>query len=208
MTASAFMVMALTGLILLYGKPLLIPVIGEGAFVSVASASAWLHMASAVPFVVGILVMIAVWLKDNIPTSLDWEWLKQGGGFLDNGRKPPARKFNAGQKLVFWGVTLGGLMILASGLALMLPFYWFGYDGMQWAQIIHAVTGLCLIVLIIGHIYIGTIGMEGAIDAMWDGDVDRNWAKEHHSLWYERITGRTRSTSTTGQQPSRPAPAE
>ena len=191
MTASAFVLMALTGLILLYGKPLLIPLMGEAAFGNLAFGSAWLHMASAVPFVIGIVVMIIVWLKDNLPTRLDWEWLKRGGGFLrDDGHNPPARKFNAGQKLVFWGVTVGGLATLASGAILMLPFYWFGYDGMQWAQITHAAVALLLIALIIGHIYIGTIGMEGAIDAMWDGKVDRNWAKEHHSIWYDRIIGR------------------
>jgi formate dehydrogenase subunit gamma len=207
LTASAFMLMAFTGLIILYGKPALIPLIGESAFGRVASASAWLHMASTVPFVIGILIMLALWLRDNMPTYLDWEWLKQGGGFLtDDGRNPPARKFNAGQKLVFWGVTLGGLAVLSSGLALMFPFYWFGYDGMQLAQVIHAVIGLCLIALIIGHIYIGTIGMQGAIDAMWRGDVDRNWAREHHKLWYDSITARTQPTDTA--RSSRPAPAE
>jgi formate dehydrogenase subunit gamma len=190
MTAVSFILMALTGIILLYGKPLLIPLIGEPAFGSVAYWSAWLHMSFAVPFVFGILIMIALWLVDNIPTRLDWEWLKRGGGFMhDDGRNPPARKFNAGQKIVFWGVTLGGLLLLASGLSLMFPFYWFGYDGMQSAQIVHAVLALCMIALIFGHVYIGTIGMEGAFDAMWSGDVDRNWAKEHHSIWYERVTG-------------------
>jgi formate dehydrogenase subunit gamma len=113
---------------------------------------------------------------------------KQGGGFLhDNGENPPARKFNAGQKFVFWGVTVGGLLLLlASGLSLMFPFYWLGYGGTQTAQIVHACLALRLIALIFGHIYIGTVGMEGAFDAMWSGRVDRNWAKEHHSLWYER----------------------
>ncbi len=191
MTATSFVLMGLTGLILLYGKPLLIPLIGEPAFGAVASWSAWMHMAFAIPFVLGILIMIALWLVDNVPTRLDWEWLKRGGGFMhDDGRNPPARKFNAGQKLVFWGVTIGGLLLLASGISLMFPFYWFGYGGMQSAQIVHAALALCMIALIFGHVYIGTIGMEGAFDAMWSGEVDRNWAKEHHSLWYERVVGR------------------
>jgi formate dehydrogenase subunit gamma len=98
---------------------------------------------------------------------------------------------------VFWGVLLGGIAVLASGVTLMFPFHWFGYDGMQWAQLIHALVGLLMVALIIGHIYIGTVGMEGAVDAMWSGRVDRNWAKEHHDLWYESIAGERR--------PSRPA---
>ena len=192
MTVCAFMIMAFTGIILLYGKPFLIPIVGEGAFGSIASGSAWLHMASAVPFVLGIVVMVVLWLKDNLPNRLDWKWLKRGGGFLhDDGHNPPALKFNAGQKLVFWGVIFFGFALLATGVTLMFPFMWFGYDGMQWAQISHAVIALLMIALIIGHIYIGTIGMQGAIDAMWGGQVDVNWAKEHHSIWLRRILHRS-----------------
>ena len=186
MTASAFILLGLTGLIIMYGKPLLLPVMGEPGFELLSWWSVWLHMGAAVPFVIGILVMIALWLRENIPNRLDWHWLKRGGGFLrDDGKNPPARKFNAGQKIVFWGVVLGGLALLASGLALMFPFFLFGYDGMQTTQIVHAALALLMIALIFGHIYIGTIGMEGAFDAMWSGRVDRNWAKEHHSLWVQ-----------------------
>lgn len=190
MTATSFVLMGLTGLIILYGKPLLIPLIGEPNLGPVASWSAWLHMAFAVPFVLGILIMIGMWATENLPTMVDWIWLKQGGGMVIPGKHPPAYKFNAGQKLLFWIQTLGGLALLASGLTLMFPFYWFGYTGMQIAQIFHAALALSMIAVIIAHAYIGTIGMEGAFDAMWEGTVDKNWAKEHHSLWFERITGR------------------
>jgi len=190
MTSSAFVVMALTGLVILYGKPLLLPLIGEAALGDLAWGSAWLHMASAVPFVIGVTMMVVFWLFHNIPTRLDWEWLKRGGGLLrDDGKNPPARKFNAGQKIVFWGVTLGGFALLASGLLLMYPFLLLGYGGMQTAQLSHAIISLLMIGLIFGHIYIGTIGMEGAFAAMWSGWVDRNWAKEHHSIWYRQMTG-------------------
>jgi formate dehydrogenase subunit gamma len=195
MTASGFVLLALTGLVLIYGKPLLLPLMGEPAFRTLAWWSVWLHMASAIPFILGIVIMIGLWLLDNLPTSLDWNWLKQGGGFLrDEGPHPPARKFNAGQKIVFWGVVLGGLAMLATGITLMFPFYWFGYDGMQATQISHAAIALLMFALILGHIYIGTIGMEGAFDAMWSGRVDRNWAKEHHSIWYrEKVEGKRQS---------------
>ena len=190
MTASAFVLLPLTGLVIIYGKPILLPLMGEPAFGMLAWWSVWLHMASAVPFLLGIVLMIGLWLVDNLPTRLDWNWLKQGGGFLrDEGPHPPARKFNAGQKVVFWGVVLGGLAMLATGVVLMFPFYWFGYDGMQGAQTSHAAIALLMIALILGHIYIGTIGMEGAFEAMWSGEVDRNWAKEHHSIWYQEALG-------------------
>lgn len=188
MTATGFILLALTGLIITYGKPMLLPLIGPGAFSTLAQASAWIHMASAVPFVVGVVGMAVMWMRQNIPTRRDVEWLKLGGGFMHaSDEAPPARRFNAGQKIVFWGVVLGGLVALTTGIALMYPFLWLGITGMQWAQTLHAAIGLALIALIIGHIYIGTVGMEGAVDAMWTGNVDANWAREHHRLWYESL---------------------
>jgi formate dehydrogenase subunit gamma len=190
MTAVSFLLMGLTGLVILYGKPLLLPILTPSAFSTLASWSAWIHMAAAVPFVLGVVLMCVVWIGDQIPNEIDWHWLKRGGGLLhDNKEHPPAERFNAGQKIVFWGVLLGAVALLASGLTMMFPFYWFGMEGMQWAQLIHAAVGLAMIALIIGHIYIGTIGMKGAFSAMWTGEVDRTWAKEHHGLWYEELTG-------------------
>lgn len=189
-TAISFVLMGITGLIILYGKPLLIPLIGPTAIGDVSSWSAWLHMSFAVPFVLGILMMLGLWIAENLPTRADWEWLKQGGGFLHDTREhPPAYKFNAGQKMLFWALTLSGLVMLGSGISLMFPFYWFGYTGMQAMQLLHAALALLMIALIFAHVYIGTIGMEGAFDAMWSGDVDANWAKEHHRLWYRKIMG-------------------
>lgn len=201
MTATSFLLMALTGLVILYGSGLIRPWLGAGAFSSLAEFSAWSHMTLAVPFLLGVLVMAVIWTRENLPERLDWNWLKHGGGFLrSDGQHPPARKFNAGQKLVFWGVVIGGLALLASGLFLMFPFYWAGYTGMQVAQVLHAAIGLLMIGLIIGHIYIGTIGMQGAFEAMWSGRVDSNWAKEHHSLWYETIkSGEETSIRTAGR---------
>lgn len=211
MTATSFIVMALTGLVIIYGKPLLLPLIGLDAMGAVALWSAWLHMAFAVPFVLGISIMIVVWLAQNLPDRYDWPWLKRFGGFLDDSAdNPPAGRFNTGQKIVFWSVVLGGLALLVSGLALMFPFYWFGYDGMQWAQSVHAVIALLMIALIFGHIYIGTAGMEDAFEAMWSGKVDRNWLKEHHSAWYEEeVTAqRGRDGGRGGSAPKRQQPAE
>lgn len=199
MTAVSFMLMGLTGLILLYGKPLLLPLIGHDAMGATASWSAWLHMAFAVPFVLGVLIMIGLWIRGNLPDRYDWRWLRRFGDFLrDDGEHPPAGRFNAGQQLVFWAVTLGGLGLLASGLTLMFPFFWFGYDGMQWAQLAHSALGLILIAVIFGHIYIGSVGMEDAFAAMWSGRVDRNWLKEHHRAWYDRFVRRRGADSRGG----------
>lgn len=202
MTASAFILMALTGLVILYGKWLLLPLMGAEAFSSLARASAWTHMAAAVPFVLGVLLMIVLWVGENILTRVDWEWLKRGGGLMrDDGNNPPAARFNAGQKLMFWSVVLGGIGLLVTGVMLMFPFYWVGYSGMQWSQALHAGLGVAMVALIIGHVYIGTVGMVGAISAMWSGRVDRNWAKEHHRIWFEKLRG----GGETGASPERSA---
>src|SRR5690625_1412266 len=191
MTAVAFILLALTGLIILYGRSLLRPLIGPGAFGDLAAGAAWLHMALLFPFTLGLVIMFFAWIRHNLPTRLDWEWLKRGGGMgSDASLNPPARKFNAGQKLVFWGVIIGDGVLVATGLTLMFPFLWAGYDGMELGQSIHVVAGILMIGLILGHIYIGTVGMEGAFPAIWSGWVDRNWAKEHHSLWYEDLLQR------------------
>lgn len=191
MTAVSFILLALTGLIILYGRSLLRPLIGPAAFGDLALGSAWLHMALIIPFTLGVILMFVMWISHNLPTRLDWEWLKRGGGMgSERSLNPPARKFNAGQKLVFWAVVLGGIVLVASGLTMMFPFLWAGYDGMELGQSIHVISAILMIGVILGHIYIGTVGMEGAFPAMWTGKVDRNWAKEHHSLWYEDLVQR------------------
>lgn len=189
-TATSFIVMALTGLVILYGQYLIKPWLGAGLYSSLATASAYAHIAFAIPFAIGVCLMVALWLQQNLFDWVDWNWLKRGGGFLSEKQaSPPAERFNAGQKLIFWAVVLSSVVLLLSGLALVFPLYWFDVIGMQWAQMIHAVMGLIMIAVIIGHIYIGSIGMEGAFQAMWSGMVDRNWAREHHRIWYERVFG-------------------
>jgi formate dehydrogenase subunit gamma len=194
LTAASFVMIALTGLVLLYGQYFIKPWLGADAYSGFAEGSAYVHMAFMVPFVIGVLIMAVLWLRQNLPSKIDWNWLKHGGGFLSTrGENPPARRFNAGQKLMFWAVMFGGGLLILSGIALMLPFFlWLNIQAMQWVQIGHAALGLIMIAVIIGHIYIGTVGMVGAFDAMWSGEVDRNWAKEHHRLWFEELEGEGR----------------
>src|SRR6202022_3818309 len=112
----------------------------------------------------------------------DLEWIKQGGGFIKS-KHAPAGRFNPGEKLVFWFSMGAGIAVSVSGYLLLFPFSVTDIAGMQLAQIVPAVVAVLFFALILGHIYIGTLGMEGAFEAMGTGEVDLNWAKEHHDLW-------------------------
>jgi len=185
MTASCFIVLALSGLNITFGRPLLLPLIGPEAFTDWSQWAKYAHNYLSFPFTLGVFVIFMMWIAWNIPNRVDVEWLKEGGGIVGN-RHPPADRFNGGQKMIYWIVVLGGGAIAASGYLLMFPFYVTNIAGMQLAQIVHGVVAVLFVAAMLGHIYIGTVGMEGAFEAMWDGTVDVNWAKQHHSLWAEK----------------------
>jgi formate dehydrogenase subunit gamma len=189
MTATAFIVLALTGLNYVFGKRLLFPLIGPEAFATWSQWAKFAHTTMAWPFMLGLLFMIFTWIRDNIPDRYDWRWLREFGGFL-SGTHPPARRFNAGQKLVYWSVVLFGLALSVSGILMLFPFWTLDINGMQWAQYVHAFAGAILIAIIIAHIYIGTLGMQGAYSAMGNGEVDLTWARAHHSVWVEEERAR------------------
>jgi formate dehydrogenase subunit gamma len=184
LTASSFIVLAITGLNVAFGRFLLLPLIGPEAFTAFSQWGKYAHNFLAFPFMIGVVFMFLVWVKDNLPTGLDLVWLKAAGGLFGSSH-PPAKKFNAGQKIIFWIVIFGGTALSITGLSLIFPFYASGIEGMQVAQIIHGLVAGIVTAIMIAHIYIGSVGMEGAIDAMASGEVDLNWAKEHHSLWVE-----------------------
>ncbi len=148
-----------------------------------------------------------MWIAGNIPNAVDVEWLKQGGGIVGH-EHPPAYRFNAGQKMIYWIVVLGGGAMAASGYLLMFPFYVTDIAGMQIAQMVHGVVAVLFVAAMLGHIYIGTIGMEGAFEAMGDGTVDVNWAKEHHSLWLAEEQARVGPDESGSQARARATPAE
>jgi formate dehydrogenase subunit gamma len=201
LTAGSFVVLALTGLNITFGKPLLLPLMGPEAFSKFSVASKYLHDYLSFPFVLGLILVFVLWVRDNVPGRIDLEWLKKAGGLVGH-EHPPARRFNAGQKAVFWLVILTGAAMTISGYYLIFPFYAAGIAGMQIAEIVHGVLAVLFVAAILAHIYIGTIGMEGAFEAMGSGEVDLNWAKEHHSLWAEEEQGRTAAA------PPHPTPAE
>ena len=197
--------LGISGLNITFGKLLLLPLIGPDAFSAFSQAAKYAHNFTSFPFMVGIILIPILWLKDNIPDKVDIEWLRQGGGFIAS-KHAPARRFNAGEKMVFWGVLGAGAAVSLSGLLLLFPFYVTNIAGMQIAQVVHSIVAVLFVALILGHIYIGTLGMEGAFEAMGTGEVDFNWAKEHHDLWLEEQMAKGRS----GVHPELPAatPAE
>jgi formate dehydrogenase subunit gamma len=183
------------------------PVIGPDAFGALTLFGKYAHNYLAFAFMIGLVLAFVLWVAHNLPHKSDLVWLAKGGGMIGSAH-PPARKFNAGQKILFWLVMLGGLSISMSGISLMFPFElplfaktfaalnMVGFDlptnltamqEMQLGQLWHTVMAVFLIAIIIAHIYIGSLGMEGAFDAMGSGQVDVNWAREHHSLWAEEV---------------------
>jgi formate dehydrogenase subunit gamma len=187
MTAACFILLAISGLNITFGRPLLLPLIGPDAFTAWSQWAKYAHNYLSFPFTLGVFTIFLMWIAWNIPNRVDVEWLKRGGGIVGHDH-PPADRFNAGQKMIYWIVVLGGTAVAVSGYILMFPFYGTNIADMQVAQIVHGVAALLFVAVMLAHIYIGTIGMEGAFEGMWDGTVDVNWAKEHHRVWLEKET--------------------
>lgn len=197
MVAGCFIVLGLSGLNITFGRHLLLPLVGHETFTAISQAGKYAHNFLAFPFTLGLLLMVLLWVKDNMPNRRDITWIRQGGGLVGKGH-PPAGRFNAGQKMVFWITILGGGAVAVSGYFLIFPFFATDIAGMQLSHIIHSVLAVLMIAAILAHIYIGTLGMEGAFDAMGSGQVDLNWAKEHHSLWVEQELAKGRDAPAPG----------
>ncbi len=208
LSATAFIVLGLTGLNVTYGRSLLLPLMGPDAFTAFAQWAKYMHNYMSVAFVIGIVVMFLQWVAYNVPMPNDFRWIAQGGGIVGK-KHPPAGKFNAGQKLIFWTTILGGALLSITGYALMFPFYaspggldWYTSTmaGLQNTSEWHGLIAVIMIAVILAHVYIGTIGMQGAFWSMGTGKVDVNWARQHHSIWANRVLPK----DGTGK----PAPAE
>jgi formate dehydrogenase subunit gamma len=182
LTATCFIILAISGLNITFGRPLLLPLIGYEAFSEWSQWAKYAHNYLSFPFTIGVIVIFLMWIGGNIPNKVDVDWIRRGGGLMGDDH-PPAYRFNAGQKFMYWVVVLGGGAVAVTGYLLMFPFYASGIEGMQIASVVHSVVAVLFVAAMIAHIYIGTIGMEGAFEAMGSGTVDVNWAKEHHSLW-------------------------
>ncbi len=205
MTATCFVVLALSGLNITFGKPLLLPLMSPEGFTTWSQALKYAHNFLSFPFTIGVVVVFLIWVVGNIPNSTDMRWLQEGGGIFNPGKHPPAYRFNAGQKLMYWVVVLGGAAMAITGYMLMFPFYGgFTVAGMQIAEVVHGIVAMVFVAVMLAHIYIGSIGMEGAFEAMGTGEVDVNWAREHHRLWVDEEMARGGS----GQRRPAATPAE
>ncbi|GIT91322.1 formate dehydrogenase subunit gamma [Jannaschia pagri] len=212
--AGSFVLLGLTGLLVLFGRKVVIPLVGHEAFTPVAIGAKFIHNNVSWAFMVGLAMAFVFWVVHNLPSRHDVVWILRGGGLFGGGH-PPAKKFNAGQKVIFWSVMILGGSISLSGLSLLFPFEipmfaktfallnqvgvgeMVGYGPlpealaphteMQLAQAWHAIVSFVLMAIIIAHIYIGSLGMEGAYDAMGSGQVEEQWAREHHSIWLDEV---------------------
>jgi formate dehydrogenase subunit gamma len=205
MTATCFIILAVSGLNITFGKAVLLPLMGPSAFSAWSLGAKYAHNFISFPFILGVILIFFMWFAGNIPNRVDIAWFKRGGGIVGNDQ-PPAYRFNGGQKAVYWIVVVGGATAGVSGYLLMFPFYGTTIAGMQIAQMVHGVVAVLFIAVMLAHIYIGTIGMEGAFEAMGKGTVDLKWAEEHHSLWLEEEKARI-GPGELQQQPSA-TPAE
>ncbi len=218
--AVSFVILGLSGLNMIYGKFLLTPLFGKDGYADIAMAGKWLHNFVAFAFILGLVFILILWIRHNFPNRHDVIWLLKGGGMFTRGTHPPAKKFNAGQKILFWLIIVAGGSISLSGISLMFPFQLSlfadtfeiinrlgfnlpteltGIEEMQLSLVWHSVVSIFMVCVIIAHIYIGSVGMEGAFDAMGSGEVDKNWAKEHHSVWVEELDSKEQAKAASRQ---------
>lgn len=212
--AISFILLALTGLVVLFGRDALIPLLGPEAFGQLALASKWLHNMVGWAFMVALVLILLQWTWDNLPDRYDIPWLLRGGGILFGGH-PSSTKFNAGEKIVFWSTIGFGAILSLSGIALMFPFEFAAtewvfaqvnalgipamlgvaplptvlspQEGMQFVQLAHLIAAFLLMVVVMGHIFMGAVWVEGAMSGMTSGRVDENWAREHHDIWAAQL---------------------
>ena len=187
--AAAFSVLAISGLVMAFGQFFLLPVIGTTLFGWLAYVLKNAHNFAGPLFAVSLVIVIGTFIKDNLPVKGDLNWLLKGGGMFSE-HEVKSGRFNAGEKVVFWGgVFVLGLVVVASGLVMdkLVPGLDYTRSTMQIAHMVHSVSNILMIVMFMGHIYLGTLGTEGAFQGIQTGYVDETWAREHHELWYDDV---------------------
>jgi formate dehydrogenase subunit gamma len=184
-TAISFVILAISGIFMLFGRYVILPLFGYTIFSTLTIVGKNLHNFIGPLFVICTVLMVFTWARDNVWRKYDWTWLRRAGG-LTSGKHVPSGRFNAGEKLWFWfGVLVLGTIVSISGVILDFPNFEQTRQTMQTANVIHAIAAVIFMGLALGHIYLGTIGLEGSYDAMRHGTVDETWAKEHHEYWYQ-----------------------
>ena len=205
--AFAFVALAISGLMIAFGKFVVLPVIGSTLFGWLAYGLKNLHNFVGPLFAVSLVIVIVTFLKDNIASAADFNWLKKAGGMFGD-QQVPSHRFNAAEKGVFWwAVTIPGVVVVASGLVLdqLVPGLGLLRSEMQIASMVHSVMAFWITAILIGHIYMGTIGTRGALEGMKTGYVTEGWAKEHHELWYDDVkSGKIPAQRSPVAKPSGP----
>ncbi len=199
--AAAFVVLGVSGVVMAFGKFFLLPVIGGTLFGWLAYALKTAHNFAGPMFAVSLTVVVLIFVKDNIANGADFNWLAKAGGML--GHQVPSHRFNAAEKGIFWwGMTIPGLLMVASGLVLdkLLPMTYLRGD-MQIALMVHICAAVVMLVMLIGHIYMGTVGVNGALKGMRTGWVDAAWAAEHHLLWFNDVRAGKIAANRSGVAP-------
>lgn len=181
--AILFLVLGLTGIILTFGRSGLIPIIGAEAFSYLAIVAKRIHDFAGPVFSIAILVMLFTFMKGNFAKLMDIKWLLKAGGMF--GGHVSAGRYNAGEKGWYWIAMIVGAVVVVSGLILDFPIFGQGRALMELSHVVHSIAAIGLLAVSFGHIYMGTVGVEGAFEAMKTGYCDENWAKEHHDLWLE-----------------------
>lgn len=203
LNALAFVLLALSGLVMAFGKFFLLPVLGASLFGWLSLVLKNIHNFAGPLFALTLIVVILTFVRDNLPREGDLKWLKRMGGMTGD-REVPSHRFNAGEKLLFWGGVFGlGLISVGSGLFVnqLVPEMAYTRGQMQIALMIHGVSAALMMAMFLGHIYLGTIGTKGALDGMVSGMVDEAWAQEHHELWYNDIKAGRIPARRSGPEP-------
>ncbi|MFT5449899.1 MAG: formate dehydrogenase subunit gamma [Gammaproteobacteria bacterium] len=198
-TAASFFVLTITGLSMLFGRVVLIPLMGPEGFAAWAGLAIEVHNKVGPVFGFLVVLMIVLWMRHNIPNATDFKWLKSGGGIVGNAH-PDAGFANGGEKVWFWFICTAGLAVVASGLVLNFPNWGFVRSEMQVANLIHGVGSMAWVAMWFGHAYIGSIGSEGSLEGMTTGYVDENWAEQHHNLWVQELQGTNAQPQDGGSQ--------
>ena len=206
-TAITFSILAISGLIMLFGKSVLLPLIGHTLFSWLAILGKNLHNFTGPLFSVCIVLLFFNFVRDNFPGPGDWEWIRHFGGLFSK-HEPPSGKFNAGEKLWFWGgACLLGVIVSMSGFVLDFPNFNQTRQTMQISHVVHSIGAILFMLGAMGHIYMGTLGMAGAYDAMKTGYVDEEWAREHHTYWYKEVKSGKAPVRTGDPRAVRRSPA-
>lgn len=184
-TAVLFVILGITGLSILLGRSGLIPIMGLSGHAAYLSFAKLIHNWAGPLFLAGVILEFIAWSRDNIPHKRDFAWLKNMGGMIGSGPRPHTGKINGGEKAWFWLMIFFGILVGITGVLLDFPIWGQDRFTMQVSNIIHAITAVLFVTASFGHMYMGTLGSEGAFEGMWSGEVDEAWAKQHADLWYE-----------------------